>query len=149
MGYTGTGMTKKERDVRYRLLNREKCRASYQKWKEAHPGVSEKRLRKRRAEHPGLSTEYVRRWKELNPGQFRATQARRRARKRGAEVGLTVFEQAAVLAQYVIARARTMQTGIQHHVDHIIPLSKGGKHHPFNLQVLTAAENRRKWTSVY
>jgi len=35
-------------------------------------------------------------------------------------------------------------TGIQHHVDHIIPLSKGGLHHPDNLQILTAEENLKK-----
>lgn len=31
-----------------------------------------------------------------------------------------------------------------HEVDHIIPLSKGGKHHEDNLQYLTIAENRAK-----
>jgi len=29
-------------------------------------------------------------------------------------------------------------------VDHIIPLSKGGKHHEDNLQYLTLSENRKK-----
>jgi 5-methylcytosine-specific restriction endonuclease McrA len=33
---------------------------------------------------------------------------------------------------------------IHHHVDHIIPLAKGGLHHPDNLRLLTAAENMRK-----
>jgi len=32
------------------------------------------------------------------------------------------------------------------HVDHIIPISKGGKHHPDNLQILSAEENLRKGT---
>jgi 5-methylcytosine-specific restriction endonuclease McrA len=30
-------------------------------------------------------------------------------------------------------------------VDHIIPLAKGGLHHPDNLQILTMTENRKKW----
>lgn len=35
-------------------------------------------------------------------------------------------------------------TGVPHDVDHIIPLSKGGEHAPWNLQVLTAFDNRSK-----
>lgn len=31
-----------------------------------------------------------------------------------------------------------------HHVDHIVPLSRGGLHHEDNLQYLTASENCRK-----
>jgi len=30
------------------------------------------------------------------------------------------------------------------HVDHIMPISKGGKHHPDNLQILSAEDNLRK-----
>lgn len=33
-------------------------------------------------------------------------------------------------------------------VDHIIPLSKGGKHHENNLQYLTISENRRKGNKI-
>ena len=38
----------------------------------------------------------------------------------------------------------TQETGIPHHVDHIIPLALGGLHHPSNLQILTAEENMKK-----
>jgi 5-methylcytosine-specific restriction endonuclease McrA len=38
----------------------------------------------------------------------------------------------------------TRETGIEHHVDHVIPLSCGGWHHHDNLQVLTIGENLKK-----
>lgn len=39
-------------------------------------------------------------------------------------------------------------TGLTYEVDHIIPLARGGKHHPDNLQLLTAAENRAKGANM-
>ena len=36
------------------------------------------------------------------------------------------------------------ETGIEHHVDHIKPLSKGGEHLLINLQIIPAEENLSK-----
>ena len=36
------------------------------------------------------------------------------------------------------------QTGIVYHVDHLVPLSRGGEHSPENFQLITAEENLRK-----
>lgn len=50
----------------------------------------------------------------------------------------------AIEAVYKECARITKATGIQHHVDHIQPLSKGGEHLAINLQILTAQENWSK-----
>jgi 5-methylcytosine-specific restriction endonuclease McrA len=52
----------------------------------------------------------------------------------------TLFEEAARL---------TKQTGIEHHVDHIIPIKHGGWHHHENLQILPAPVNQSKSSSPF
>ena len=50
--------------------------------------------------------------------------------------------------RYEDAKRLTEETGIKHEVDHTWPLSKGGPHLPWNLQVLTKEENRTKGAKV-
>ena len=40
------------------------------------------------------------------------------------------------------------ETGIKHEVDHIWPLSKGGPHLPWNLQVLTKEDGTKGATNL-
>ena len=61
---------------------------------------------------------------------------------------LSLTEQYEELEIYKKCYLLTESTGITHEVDHIIPLSRGGLHHPSNLQILTLHENRTKGNKI-
>jgi hypothetical protein len=67
-----------------------------------------------------------------------AVAAKRRANMRNSLVELTEDEKMCIMNMY-------LNCAKGYEVDHIIPISKGGKHHPNNLQYLTITENRRKY----
>lgn len=87
-------------------------------------------------------------WKAKNPSKNTANTARYKSKKLSATpLWLDAIQLAQIEEFYDIAVCRTMQTGVQHHVDHIIPLQGNGVsglHVPWNLQVLTAFENISK-----
>jgi 5-methylcytosine-specific restriction endonuclease McrA len=49
---------------------------------------------------------------------------------------------------YAECRKLSLETGIPHEVDHIIPIAKGGLHHQDNLQIITMNENRKKGSNI-
>lgn len=88
------------------------------------------------------------RWRKSNLSRRTAAQsARRAAQMQATPSWLSVIEVAQIEEFYEICACVTMQTGVQHHVDHIVPL-KGdgvrGLHVPWNLQIITAKENSSK-----
>ena len=82
-------------------------------------------------------------WAQANPDRCAALSGKSSAIRRGGSVS-TVYDVELCIPFYDEARRLTMETGTLHHVDHIIPLSKGGLHCQNNLQVLTAADNIEK-----
>ena len=92
--------------------------------------------------------EYARQWREANPEKVLASRARRRAYEiQRTPLWLTESDYAEIRNMYRLAIARTNETGIRWHVDHIIPLkgaNVSGLHVPQNLRVITASENMRK-----
>ena len=86
------------------------------------------------------SIEQKRLWRKNNPSRHNSTGARYRATKLNQTPPLTENEKKKIELYYQI----TTYLGPEWHVDHIIPLSKGGLHHPDNLQVIPAVHNLRK-----
>lgn len=66
-----------------------------------------------------------------------AVAATRRANVKKASIELTEDEKSRIMKMY-------LECPNGYEVDHIVPISKGGKHHPDNLQHLTISENRKK-----
>lgn len=117
----------RETQAEYRSVNRDKIHAACQKW---HSENSEKvSIRKRL-------------YNQAFPWKGRAKRARRVARKLHATpVWLTKTH----LLEIELIHAEASHSGL--HVDHIVPLQGRnvcGLHVPWNLQLLTQAENSRK-----
>lgn len=123
----------KAKGKRYYAENTEKHRIACNRWAKNNP---EKRRQS------------VYSWVKKNIPTKYAWNARRRAAKLNATpFWLTAIHHAQIQEMYDVAYACTVQTGIQHHVDHIHPLQGDGftgLHVPWNLRVISAHENMRK-----
>ena len=107
--------------------------------------------------HIEEARERARVWARNHPGKVRVHNATRRARKRNASVSLNVEQQKAIEALYKRAkeapRIRCYLCGKlipkgHRHVDHVVPLSKGGKHAPSNLAIVCDECNMHKHTKL-
>lgn len=116
---------------------------------------------RRRAQHAAnrdVEIEVSRKWREANPEAMiahrRAYQASthgkrvkaKNQRARGARIrsGTPGHEKKEIMAVYAEALELEAIFGVKLHVDHITPLSKGGKHELGNLQIMTARDNLLK-----
>lgn len=85
-----------------------------------------------------------RRWAKENPGLNRAKASKPRKQT---PASLDKQHKQDIKFAYMCCVAWSAVTGVEHHVDHIIPLrgkTVSGLHVPWNLQILPAAENLRK-----
>lgn len=102
---------------------------SLKEWKSANR--SKHRMNQRKAQ-----TSY----REKHPDNNHSALRRVREKCQGSRSFISQF--------YVTARRMTRCMGIKWHVDHEIPLARGGLHHENNLRVITAGENLSKGARI-
>lgn len=100
------------------------------------------------ARTPEEKRQYRNKWKDNNLLSVRAsTKARRRKHRDATPPWLTRKQKTEIRSLYQIAMVMTKTTGEQYVVDHIVPLINPvvcGLHVPWNLRVITQAENLQK-----
>ena len=123
--------TNKRCQTEWRKKNKEKRRAVDAAWRD-------KNRNKTRLSNSA--------WQKRNRDKVANVAARRRQR---VKVNAASSNQLLVIDVIYATRQRlTRCTGIEFHVDHIFPISKGGLHIPGNLQLLPARINLRKSASL-
>ena len=96
-------------------------------------------------------SEYTKAYYEANKERYLEQATRRRVAKRKAIpkfLKKCEVERKRLVSIYKLREVISLATGIEHHVDHMWPLSDGGPHWSGNLQIITAKENLTKGSSV-
>lgn len=101
--------------------------------------------KKKRTAHEKLR---LAKWNKNNRGRRNASDAKRRAIIAKSFSDLENTERKIVEVFYETSERVSLCLGIRQHVDHIVPLAKGGLHHPSNLQILPWRVNLSKGCKV-
>lgn len=119
------------KDENYKKAHTAYCRSRYANQQD----VREKTKKRQRA------------WSEKHPERINQRASNRRALKRS--LHHPQHDESVELRLHEEAKRLTAETGIEHHIDHIIPIKHGGFHHHDNLQVLPANVNLAKSSTPF
>lgn len=143
--------TCKECEAKRRQSNKYKkiAQKAAKKYRDKNPKKISIYNKKYRDINKDLLNERMREWHRINRHLSTFHKAKRRASKKQATPNWCELEDIKVL--YLEARDLTLLSGIQHHVDHIIPLQNEkvcGLHCLDNLRIITAKENAEKYNHL-
>lgn len=126
----------------------EHCRRVAKKSYWSNPEKQRKRMREWHESNKEHVLQYAKEYRKQNPSTCRLHESTRRARKRAVPGPHSEIEKLMIKYRYEDARRISKETGVKHEVDHTIPISKGGPHLPWNLQVITAKQNKEKYNKT-
>lgn len=118
----------------WKLANSDKARASSKAWRLANPEKQRAATKAWSSANPDKRQSAAKAYRKANPEKIRATNATRRSLKRNASGSHTaadikrLFVEQAGRCGYCSA---SLASG--YHVDHVVPLSRGGSNAPSNL----------------
>lgn len=131
----------------YRPGRCQACKKVYmQAWHKANRPKNKKRLLTEARKRTNKRAQLI--WRRKNPDKVRVKNALNRKRfKERMPLWLSISDKIEIAWAYKLAAQRGLETGVPHHVDHIIPLNGkivSGLHVPQNLQIITETENCKK-----
>jgi len=127
-----------------RAKNPEIYQARQNAYRQANREAERARANARRKKDPEKYRKRIREYHKTHPEKRCALEAKRRAKTEGTLCNLNKEQKKIIECLYKCRKRVSECTGIEHHVDHIIPLSRGGLHTPENLQVILASINMSK-----
>jgi len=117
----------------------------FSKWLAENPGKQKNYARKWYLKNPSARVDVSLEWRKANPEKVRAHVRNRVARKKSAEGSHSASDVIAILEKqnWKCANCR-VSIRKNRHIDHIMPLAKGGRNDASNLQGLCPTCNCRK-----
>lgn len=137
-----------DKNKAWAVLNRDKTRAAVIRHYYRDIEVSRAKSRMVYANNKLRHQSYCQAWSDRNPEKVWASSAKRRSIKKEAMPSwLGWLDKILIQEKYALCQAITMQTGIKHEIDHVVPLygdTVRGLHVPWNLQIIPEYANRSK-----
>ena len=132
-----------QKAANWRAENPDRVKEIQKGYRERNPRIVSERKKEWRKNNPDYAAEH----REKNRGEYMNYSATRRIRRNAAVA--TFIETMMIKIKYEQCAALNDEAGyIKYHVDHIWPLSRGGPHLPWNLQIITAESNSRKGSKL-
>lgn len=136
-----------EKFKQYYIANKERHRELGKRWLNLNPEKRVAVYKKYYQNNKEKVNVANKKWRDNNQEKVKIIGKRIQAERReklGSSKKLTKAQKRIIECFYEQAQRIQSRLGVKMHVDHIVPLAKGGAHIPTNLQVLPASINMRK-----